>query len=199
MDDTESEQPAPEDDPSESHAEGFAEGSGDERRGTPIPHTTWLVDYEGNGRYYIRRYSADGAINEIIRPQLATQLYADHHECHASAHATVFAYPGDTIVFSPAFSLIYAMKMRDVLEAILNRCPPRMPRRKHCPNPMWHTEDGIGVMKGNVHADQHSAFTGALAVNGFNLGLRGSNCAGTKRRWEWVEPEQRRGGQAGEN
>ncbi len=198
MDGTESGQPAPGDEPSEGHAEESAEGGDDECRGTPIPHSTWLVDYEGDGRYYIRRYSADGSINEIIRPQLGMHLYHDHHEYHASAHATVFAHPGDTIVFSPAFALIYAMKMPKVLEAILSACPPRMPRRKHCPNPMWHTEDGIGIMKGSIHADQHSAFTGALAVNGFNLGLRGSSCAGTKRRWEWVVPEDRRGG-AGEN
>lgn len=194
MDGAESGQPSPEDESSDGRAEGGEEYCG----GTPVPHTTWLVDYEGDGRYFIRRYSADGSINEIIRPQLRMQIYDDSHEYHASAHATVFAYPGDTIVFSPAFALIYAIKMPKVLESILSGCSPRMPRRKHCPNPMWHTEDGIGIMKGSVHADQHSAFTGAIAVNGFNLGLRGSNCAGTKRRWEWVAPEERRGG-AGEN
>lgn len=178
MDGSEPEQPTPEDD-----------GHG----GTPIPHTTWLVDYEGDGRYIIRRYSADGAIDEFIRPNPLSHYLDDQPECCASSHATVYASPGDTIVFSPAFALVYAMKRPAMLTAVLSGCAPRMPRRKHCPHPMWHTEDGVGIMKGNVHIDQHSAFTGAIAVNGFNLGLRGSNCAGTKRRWEWVEPEERRG------
>jgi hypothetical protein len=57
--------------------------------------------------------------------------------------------------------------------------------------PMWRAEDGAGILKGSMHADQHSAFDSAVAVNGFNLGLQGCNCAGTKRKWEWVAPEWR--------
>jgi hypothetical protein len=70
---------------------------------------------------------------------------------------------------------------------------------------MWFTQDGIGIIKGSMHADQSGALTSALAVNGFNMGLKGCNCAGTKRRWEWVGPRGRDqrtedgGGEVGEN
>ena len=69
---------------------------------------------------------------------------------------------------------------------------------------MWYTVDGVGIIKGSMHSDQFSAFSSALAVNGFNLGLKGCNCAGTKRRWEWVAPAEREdrddgSGAAGEN
>lgn len=164
--------------------------------GVPVPHSTWIVDYAGDGRYCVRRIAEDGSRDEFV--DLGTRSHAADaaHEYAAAARATVFALPGDTIVFTPAFALIYALRMSEVLDAVLTRSPQRMPRRKHCPTPMWHTEDGVGIVKGGVHPDQQSVFSSSIAVNGFNLGLRGSNCAGTKRRWEWVGPEERGDGGA---
>lgn len=174
----------------------------DDRGGVPVPHSTWIVDYAGDGRCCVRRIAEDGSSDGFVDPGTLSYAAAEAHEYAAAAHATVFALPGDTIVFTPAFALIYALGMPAVLEALLSGCPQRMPRRKHCPHPMWPTENGIGIVKGSVHADQHSVFSSTVAVNGFNLGLRGSSCAGTKRRWEWVGPtaEGRDGGsEASEN
>jgi hypothetical protein len=34
--------------------------------GTLIPHCSWIVDYEGDGQYSLRRLAVDGTINEMI-------------------------------------------------------------------------------------------------------------------------------------
>lgn len=160
--------------------------------GTPVPPAVWIVDYDGDGGYSVTVRSADGSRNAKIRFDHTHEswLSATNPEFAASSEATVCAYPGDTIVFTPAFALLHSLRMKSAIQHVLARSPIRMPRRKACPFPMTPTEDGIGIVKGGVHSDQQSAFTNALCVNGFHLGLNGCNCMGAQRRWAWTAPER---------
>ena len=164
------------------------QGGSGESSGTPIPGRVWIVDYLGDGKYCVGQLQPDGTLAILERRELGHFHNMEYSEHYASSYATVFAHPGDTIVFSPSFSLIYALNSPGVLAAILSGVPERVPRRKHFPNPMRHTPDGVGIQKGLLHADHHAVFSSTLAINGFNLGLRGCDCKGTKRRWEWVGP-----------
>ena len=175
-----------------------------EHGGRVIPNSTWIVDYAGDGKYCVRRIAQDGSFDQWVDVKLDGFLSHQYPELGVSAHVQVYALPGDTVVFAPAFALIRSLRLRAGMQEILNRSPARVPRRKHFPMPMRRAEDGVGIVKGSMHADQGSAFESAIAVNGFNLGLVGCNCAGTKRRWEWVEPKGLEGrddgsGAAGEN
>ena len=169
--------------------------------GTPVPHSRWLVDYEGEGRYFIHRLSDDGTIDEYIRPDRRSAAMSSLVEgfpllC-TLVHAEVYALPGDTIVLSPAAALLFALEHdRAMLDAI-PACAIRMPRRKACPAPILLTPDGIGIRKGGHHPDQHAAFTSAIVANALNLGAHGLRCGGTKRRWEWRGPEEGRDGGGG--
>jgi len=166
--------------------------------GIPIPHSRWLVDYEGDGRYFIHRLSDDGTIDEYIRPDRRSAAMSSLVEgfpllC-TLVHAEVYALPGDTIVLSPAAALLFALEHdRAMLDAI-PACAIRMPRRKACPAPILLTPDGVGIRKGGHHPDQHAAFTSAIVANALNLGAHGLRCGGTKRRWEWRGPEEGRDG-----
>ena len=165
--------------------------------GTPIPHSRWLVDYEGDGRYFIHRLSDDGTIDEFIRPDRqspAMRSIAERSPLLCTlVHAEVFAFPGDTIVLSPAAALLFALEHDRAMLGSIPACAIRMPRRKACPAPILHTPDGVGIRKGGHHPDQHAAFTSAIVANALNLGAHGLRCGGTKRRWEWTPPEDRGG------
>ena len=167
--------------------------------GTPVPRSTWIVDYEGDGNYCVRRRTEGGAVDEVLRPDMKGWSWHMHPELTALVFGLQRASPGDTVVFAPAVALIHALERRRSLQELLDRVSKRMPRRKHFPFPIWHSEDGVGLVRGEFHSDQFSAVMSLLSINGFHLGLRGSHCAGTKRRWEWVEPEERRGGGGAEN
>ncbi len=160
--------------------------------GTLIPHCSWIVDYEGDGQYSLRRLAVDGTINEMIDLG-PPQFFSRHHlELSASIHASVHAGPGDTIVMAPVVALIHAMTFHTDMVKASHAIPIRMPKRKACPTPMWQSDDGIGIVKGIVHSDQHSAFSSAIVANALNLGLKGCSCGGAKRRWEWKADVDRR-------
>ena len=142
--------------------------------------------------YSLRRLAVDGTINEMIDLG-PPQFFSRHHlELSASIHASVHAGPGDTIVMAPVVALIHAMTFHTDMVKASHAIPIRMPKRKACPTPMWQSDDGIGIVKGIVHSDQHSAFSSAIVANALNLGLKGCSCGGTKRRWEWKADVDRR-------
>jgi hypothetical protein len=177
----------------------------DDHGGRTISQATWIVDYAGDGKYCVRRIAHDGSFDGFVELKHGGFFGHLQPEFGASAHAWIYAIEGDTVVFTPLFALIHSLGSKNSMKEIAEHQPKRMPRRKHFPRPMWFTQDGIGIIKGSMHADQSGAFTSALAVNGFNMGLNGCNCAGTKRRWEWVGPRGRDetteegGGEVGEN
>lgn len=188
------------------HDGGASDAGGDDDvgGGRVIPNSTWIVDYAGDGQYCVRRVAQDGSFDEMVDAKLCASISHMFPEFGAAAHAQVCALHGDTVVFTPLFALIHSLRMKGAVESLVSHQSQRMPRRKHFPTPMWYTVDGVGIIKGSMHSDQFSAFSSALAVNGFNLGLKGCNCAGTKRRWEWVAPAEREdrddgSGAAGEN